>query len=166
MVALSVVSALRASDRRADLPADRRAARAGVDAICRAPQPSATRNNAHRYLSRAARTPDSAPDHRDDAAHLSWRDAVVHDGQRTIFPPSDTAQRSAATHPRIAGIASGDLLQDRYSIVTFRVSFTRNVRSYAEITASSVLLLLATLLLLSLTKPNAGAHLLPEAGAT
>ena len=88
---------------------------------------AATRHNAYRYLSGAARTPDSAPNHRDDAAHLSWRDAVVHDGQRTIFPPSDTAQRSAAAHPRIAGIASGDLLQDRYSIVKFRVSFTRNV---------------------------------------
>src|SRR2546428_11947330 len=75
----------------------------------------------------AARTPDAAPNHRDAAAPLSGRDAVVHDGQRTIFPPSDTAQRRAATHPRMAGIASGDLLQERYSMVKCRVSFTRNV---------------------------------------
>src|SRR5215475_1994150 len=119
---------MRAADRRADLPAEHRPARAGADAVCRAGEFEERRNDAQRHLPRTARQTNHASNDGDAAARVS-RDHIVADydqwgNRRTL----DATQSCARTHRRIDWNTAGGLLQACSSIVKNRFSFTRTVR--------------------------------------
>src|SRR5215510_7380349 len=118
---------MRASDRRADLPAEHRPACAGADAVCRAGEFEERRNDAQRHLPRTARQTNHASNDGDAAARVS-RDHIVADydqwgNRRTL----DATQSCARTHRRIDWNTAGGLLQACSSIVKNRFSFTRTV---------------------------------------
>src|SRR6186713_1759908 len=88
---------------------------------------AASRRHAHRHLSGAARTVDSATDDGDDAVGFSRRDAVTHQGQRQTPLSSDAVEYCAKAHPRTHGGTASHLYWTRYLILQNQFSFVRNV---------------------------------------